>query len=438
MPRPLDRPRPAAGTALGPAVDLVDRPAPGSWLARWLAACADLQELFAHHQLLDAVIQEVRGRRIRVDGRWLVDFASCNYLGLDLDAEVIGAIPGYLQRWGTHPSWSRMLGSPALYQQIETRLTELLGAEDALLLPTLTHIHAAVIPILASDGTVFVDARAHKTIWDGAVVARGHGATVVRFAHHDPQALGELLRRHRRGPRLVCMDGVNSMTGNPPDLPAFTAVAREHDALLYLDDAHGFGVLGERSRDEPCPYGRRGNGVVRHLGEPYDHVILTGGFSKAYSSLLAFIAGPTALKRLLKVAAPPYLYSGPSPIASLASALVGLQINDTRGDELRALLCARTRRVLDHLDKLGAATPNTSGFPIVEVPLADPDDLPRAGRFLLDHGIYATLAFYPGVPRQEVGFRLQLTAAHTDHEVTQLLAVLDLLADTIPLRPRHP
>jgi 8-amino-7-oxononanoate synthase len=76
-----------------------------------------------------------------------IDFASCNYLGLDLDREVIEAIPGYLDRWGTHPSWSRMLGSPALYRQIETRLTELVGAADSLLLSTLTHIHASVIPV---------------------------------------------------------------------------------------------------------------------------------------------------------------------------------------------------------------------------------------------------------------------------------------------------
>jgi 8-amino-7-oxononanoate synthase len=437
MPSPLDRQPPPATTVPAAVVDLVARPATGSWLARWLATCADLQELFTHHQLLDAVIDEVRGRRIRVEGRWLVDFASCNYLGLDLDPEVIAAIPAYLRRWGTHPSWSRMLGSPALYQQIEEHLTGLLGAEDSLLLPTLTHLHAAVIPVLADQGTIYIDSRAHKTIYDGAVVARAHGANLQRFPHHDPEALEELLRQHPKGPRLICMDGVNSMTGNPPDLQAFAGLARDHDALLYLDDAHGFGVIGERSRDEPCPYGVRGNGVVRHLGEPYDHVILTGGFSKAYSSLLAFIAGPSALKRLLKVAAPPYLYSGPSPIASLASALVGLQINDTRGDQLRAILYARTRRVLDHLDKLGAATLNTSGFPIIEVPLQDPDDLPRAGRFLLEHGIYATLAFYPGVPRQEVGFRLQLTAAHTDQQVTQLLVVLDQLADTIPLRPHH-
>jgi 8-amino-7-oxononanoate synthase len=408
--------------------------APGSWLARWLAACADLEDLFAHHHLLDATIEEIDGRRIRVGDRWLIDFASCNYLGLDLDREVIEAIPAYLDRWGTHPSWSRMLGSPALYRQIETRLTELLGAGDTLLLPTLTHIHASVIPVLASDGTIFVDARAHKTIWDGCLAARAHGATVVRYAHDDPEALERLLRRHTATPRLVCMDGINSMTGNPPRLAAFHALARASDALLYVDDAHGFGVVGERGRTETSPYGRRGNGVVRHLGEGYDQLVLTGGFSKAYSSLLAFVACPPELKRLLKITAPPYLYSGPSPVASLASALVGLQVSETRGDQLRAVLWARTRRVLDHLEKLGAFTLNRSGFPIVEVPLADAGDLARAGRFLVERGIYVTLAFYPGVPREEVGFRIQLTAANTDEEVSELLAALDRLADVVPLR----
>jgi 7-keto-8-aminopelargonate synthetase-like enzyme len=231
------------------------------------------------------------------------------------------------------------------------------------------------------------------------------------------------------------MDGVNSMTGNPPRLPELLALARASDALLYVDDAHGFGVVGERDRSETSPYGCHGNGVVRHLGESYDQLVLTGGFSKAYSSLLAFVACPPELKRLLKVTAPPYLYSGPSPVASLASVLVGLQVNEARGDDLRAILWARTRRVLDHLEKLGAFTLNRSGFPIVEVPLADADDLAKAGRFLLDQGIYVTLAFYPGGPREEVGFRIQVTAANTDDEVTELLVALDQLADVIPLRP---
>ena len=98
------------------------------------------------------------------------------------------------------------------------------------------------------------------------------------------------------------------------------------------------------------------------------------------------------------------------------------------------MLWARTRRILDHLEKLGAFTLNRSGFPIVEVPLADPGDLARAGRFLLDRGIYVTPAFYPGVPREEVGFRIQVTAANTDDEVTELLAALDQLSDVVPLR----
>jgi 8-amino-7-oxononanoate synthase len=403
-----------------------------------MAACADLADLHAHNPLLDAVIQEIDGRRIRVDDHWVIDFASCNYLGLDLDQQVIAQIPAYLEQWGTHPGWSRMLGSPILYQQIETHLADLLGAPDTLLLQTLTHIHASVIPVLASDGAIFLDARAHKTIYDGCTVARAHGATVQRFAYNDPDDLERLLRQSPASPRLVCMDGINSMTGNPPELAAFVRLAGDYDALLYVDDAHGFGVVGERRPDELCPYGQRGNGVVRHLGETYDNLILTAGFSKAYSSLLAFVTCPPSLKRLLKVLVPPYLYSGPPPVASLASALLGLQVNQARGDQLRASLYRRTRRILDHLDQLGAASLNTSAFPIIEVPLANPDHLDRVGRFLFDHGIYASLAFYPGVPRHEVGFRLQVTAANTDDQIDQLLAVLDELATTFPLRAPRP
>ena len=328
-----------------------------------------------------------------------------------------------------------MLGSPALYRQIETRLTELLGAADSLLLPTLTHIHASVIPVLASDGTIFVDARAHKTIWDGCVAARAHGATVVRYAHDDPEALERLLRRHPRAPPPG-LHGRGQLDDRQPApaarLPRPGQDQRRPAVRRRRPRVRGRGRAGP-VRDH-SGYGRRGNGVVRHLGECYDHVVLTGGFSKAYSSLLAFVACPPELKRLLKVTAPPYLYSGPSPVASLASVLVGLQVNEARGDDLRTVLWARTRRILDHLEKLGAFTLNRSGFPIIEVPLADPDDLARAGRFLLEHGIYVTLAFYPGVPREEVGFRIQVTAANTDHEVTELLAALDGLADAVPLR----
>ena len=394
-----------------------------------------LSRLHRSSPMLDAVIDEVRGRRIRVGEHWLADFASCNYLGFDLDPEIAAAIGEQVGRWGTHPSWSRLLGNPRLYPEIEEQLTELLGSPDSLVLPTITHIHSSVLPVLAGDGTVLLETNAHRTIHDGAMVAAAAGATVHRFRLDDLDRLADLLRvAPARGPRIVCVDGVNSMTGNPPDLPLLARTCREHGALLYVDDAHGFGVLGERAPDETSPYGRCGNAVVRYFGETYDDIVLVGGFSKAYSSLLAFLTVPTWLKEHLKVAAPPYLYSGPSPTASLATVLAGLQVNRCRGDAIRADLHRKTQRVLDHLALLGVYTPNVSGTPIVEIPLAAADDLDAVARLLWDAGIYVTLAAYPLVPRAAVGFRVQLTAANTDDEVDELLAAITALAERSLLR----
>jgi 8-amino-7-oxononanoate synthase len=380
--------------------------------------------------MLDAVIDEVAGRRIRVGDTWLIDFASCNYLGFDLDPDIMAAIPPMVARWGTHPSWSRLLGSPRLSVEIEERLTDLLGAPDTLMLPTISLIHLSAVSALVDSGTVFVDRQAHKTMYDGAVFARAQGATVKRFELADLDRLAAGLRAaSTRHPRLVCVDGVNSMTGNVTDLPTVATLCREYGATLYVDDAHGFGVLGERRADETSPYGARGNGVVRHTGTPYDDVILVGGFSKAYSSLAAFLALPTAVKNHLKIAAAPYLYSGPSPIASLATVMAGFDVNERRGDALRATLFRLSTRVLNHVRGLGLATPNKGSTPVIELPLRRPDDLSEVARLLWQRGIYVTLAPYPLVPRNQVGFRIQLTAAHTEAEIDELnLAISELAA----------
>ncbi|MGC9541921.1 aminotransferase class I/II-fold pyridoxal phosphate-dependent enzyme [Streptomyces sp. UG1] len=393
---------------------------------RW----GDLDHLRRTSPMSDAVLDEVRGRHIRSGDHWLIDFASCNYLGFDWDSEIIDEIEPAVRRWGTHPSWSRLLGSPRLYPEIEERLAALLGAPDTLLLPTATLIHASVIPVLADAGHVFVEARAHKTVYDGCVSARGQGARLRRFRADRPEELDTLLRAvPSDGPRLVCLDGVDSMSGNTPDLPLLARICREQGAMLYVDDTHGFGVIGERTAAEPCPYGSRGNSVVRHMGETYDGIVLVGGFSKAYSSLLAFLALPTRLKDHLKTAAGPYLYSGPSPTASLATALAGLRVNDRRGDAIRADLYRKTVRVLRHIRALGLNTPSVREFPIVEVPLADSADLDAVARFLWERGIYVTLAAYPLVPRDRVGFRVQVTALNSDEDIDRLNDTLSRLAE---------
>ncbi|HZB01719.1 MAG TPA: aminotransferase class I/II, partial [Actinomycetota bacterium] len=163
-----DRPRRRATDSVvsGPIGPQPLRRDTDGWLERWMETVADLARLKRSHPMLDAVIDEQDGRRIRIGDRWLFDFASCNYLGFDLEPEILAAVPEYLARWGTHPSWSRLLGSPILYEEIEAKVTELVGGEDTLLLPTITHIHMSVIPVLAGAGAIFLDGRAHKTIYD--------------------------------------------------------------------------------------------------------------------------------------------------------------------------------------------------------------------------------------------------------------------------------
>jgi 8-amino-7-oxononanoate synthase len=395
---------------------------------------SDLEMLRTQSPMFDAVIDEIDGRQIRIGDHWLADFASCNYLGFDLEPQIIDSVDREVRRWGTHPSWSRMLGSPRLYLDIEDRLTELLGAEDTLVLPTITHIHLTVLPVIAAGGSIFVDSQAHRTIWDGCKAAAGAGAGLRRYPTNDLEELERLLRAAPpSGPKVICTDGVNSMTGNVCDLNALAELARRYDALLYVDDAHGFGVLGERSATELCSYGTRGNSVVRHLGETYDNVVLVGGFSKAYSSLLAFMALPTALKNQLKVAASPYLYSGPSPTASLATVLAGFDVNADRGDLIRADLHRKTAAVLEVLTEQDIYSRNISGLPIIEIPLGRADDLRAVGNFLFERGIYVTLAAYPLVPRAEVGFRVQVTAANTMAEIDHLATTLRELAVRFPM-----
>ena len=123
--------------------------------------------------------------------------------------------------------------------------------------------------------------------------------------------------------------------------------------------------------------------------------------------------------------APPYLYSGPSPIASLATTIAGLEVNRTRGDvdprRHVAEVPSRARRARSDW----ASRPRTRpGCPIIEIPLADHEEIDDVGRYLFDHGIYATMAAYPLVPKDEVGFRIQITAANTDEEIDDLIAVL--------------
>ena len=228
------------------------------------------------------VVERQVGRRLLIDGRWITDFGSLNYLGLDLHPEVIASVEPMIREWGTHPSWTRAVASPAPYVDLERELAELVGAPEVLVFPTITLLHLGVLPLLAgSDGTILVDEGSHKSIREAAELAGARGAKIVPVRRSDVSDLErQLLRCDPHAPRVITVNGVYSMPGTLPDIAGYADLARMYDATLYIDDAHGIGVLGDHPGPK-MPYGTGGGGVVRYFGLDYDHIVYVAGLSKA-------------------------------------------------------------------------------------------------------------------------------------------------------------
>ncbi len=390
---------------------------PGAGITAALAAA----ELFP--QLLRTA-DDQKDRQLCIDGRWITDFASCNYLGLDLHEDVIGAIEPALRRWGVHPSWTRAVASPAPYRELEAVLADLVGAADAVVFPSLSMLHLSALPLLAtSRGSIFIDRMAHQSLQQAAELASSRGTNVTAFDHSDLDALERLLTDGAHGPRVIVVDGVYSMNGGPAPLVALDDLARRFDALIYVDDAHGFGVLGEHPT-EHSPYGHRGNGVVKHVDLDYERIVYCAALSKAYSSMGAFITVRTPAERRQLEESGTLVFSGPVPTASLASALAGLAVNAESGDVIRARLRRLTDRLVTGVRDLGLGGDNRVGFPIVNVVIGSMAEAAEAASILWKHGLLVTPSIYPAVPLDACGVRFTVTAANTDLEIDQALAAL--------------
>ncbi|MCB0996819.1 MAG: aminotransferase class I/II-fold pyridoxal phosphate-dependent enzyme [Acidimicrobiales bacterium] len=380
-------------------------------------------------QLLN-VVEAQKDRQVLIGGRWVTDFASCNYLGLDLHPWVIGSIEPMVRDWGVHPSWTRAVASPAPYRELEGALAELVGVPDTVVFPTVTLLHFGVIPRLVErGGTLLVDREAHHSMHEAADLARARGATVVPIDRDDPDAL-EAALAGARGPRFVLVDGVYSMAGSLPDLHQLVDLAERYDAQIYVDDAHGFGVLGESPSPER-PYGHGGNGIVAHLGLTHDRVIYVAGLSKAYSSMAAFITARTPAERATYELASTLVFSGPIPTASLASAIAGLEVNRAEGDLIRDRLHRLTAQLVQGARSLGFEVDNVGAFPIVNVIIGPVSIAREACDILWDFELLITPAVFPAVPLHRSGLRFTLTAANTVDEVDRALAALAAVRELV-------
>ena len=373
----------------------------------------------------DLTVEEIGpDRAVKLGDRWVTNFGSDSFLGLDQDARVKAAVERGVRAWGTHNGSSRAFTCVEPNVRAERKIADWMGTEAALIYPSVTLANVGALPGLVTRRDVLVaDQFAHNSIDEGLKLAKARGVRTAKFAHNDPAALAEALRglrpfRHA----VIAVDGVYSMSGQLPPLAEFRRVAREHDGCLYVDDAHATGVLGE------C-----GRGTVREALGGYDNVLSVGSLSKGFSCLGGYVAGKQAAIDVLKLRSNSIIFGGPVPPPYLEAVCTVVDIlTSAEYPALRAKLDANVRRLSDGANRLGLAVLG-GRVPIVSVLVGAEEATLKAGKFLYERGFYVQSVVFPAVPHGAGVLRMQVNANHAAAQIDGLLAALGALAQSTPL-----
>src|SRR5262249_47843836 len=382
-------------------------------------------ERFPDCHLKDLVVDQVDAQRgMVVNGQRVVNFGSDSFLGLDQDPRVQQAILDGVKRWGTHNGASRAFSCVRSNDDAENKIAAWLGTEAALIFPSVSLANLGAIPGLVTRRDVLVvDEHAHNSIHEGAKIAKANGTPLLSFSHCNPDDLDKALTEagdYRVA--IVAIDGVYSMTGELPPLAALNEVALRHRAVLYVDDAHGTGVLGEHGRGT----------VLEALGN-YDNTLVVGSLSKGFSCMGAFIGCPEPFKRLLKMRSNTYIFGGPvAPCYLDATCVVCDILMSSDYDQLRQRLHSNMRCLTAGAQQLGLAVLGGE-TPIVSILVGDEADTLGAGHFLFEQGYYVQSVTFPAVPYHAGVLRIQVNANHTPESITGLIGAFADLQRTIPL-----
>lgn len=371
--------------------------------------------LCADDHLKDLEFESVGpGRDVVIQGRRVVNFGCDSFLGLDQDERVLNALRRGIEKWGTHSGASRAFASVSANKEAEDRLAEWLGCEACLIYPSVTLANLGAIPgLVGKQDLIAVDEFAHNSIQDGARLARGCGVRVVTFSHNDPQSLARHLTENRFRFALVCIDGVYSMSGQTAPLRELAAVCKNHNAVLYVDDAHGTGVMGPR-----------GIGIIREELGSYDNVLVVGSLSKAFSCMGGFVGCTAAMKVQLKIRSNTYLFGGPVAPGYLEAILAVLEIlNSPEYEAIIARLHANMKRFGNGATQRGFEIVGGRS-PIISISVGDEEKTLAMGRFLFDRGCYVQSVIFPAVPYRSGVLRVQINANHEPGQIDRLLTAL--------------
>ena len=380
---------------------------PQGKLENWLdTECTALEQAGLRRHL--RTVMSAPTGTINLDGRDVVLLGSNNYLGLSTHPQVIAAAVEATQNFGTGASGSRLIsGNTELYITLEGNLAKTKNTEAALVFSSGYAVNTSVIPILASEGDLILsDALNHASIIDGCRLSR---ATKKVYQHCDVEHLKALLSEStafRR--RLIVTDGVFSMDGDIAPLPDIYEVATHYEAMLLVDDAHGFGVLG-----------KDGSGTGAHFGLDGEGIIQMGTLSKAVGALGGYIAGSRSLIDLLINRARGFIFTTGLPPATLAAANTALDVIRA-SPELRQRLFLHAERLKTALIDLGY-TLLPSETQILPVVLGSPQRVTNIADALLVEGVFAPAVRPPAVPPDTSRLRLTVMATHTEAEIQKAI-----------------
>lgn len=354
------------------------------------------------------------GPLITIGQRDLINLSSNNYLGLATDSRVVAAAKAGLEKWGAGAGAVRTInGTLQVHLDLEQELAHFKGTEAAIAYQSGFNCNmAAISSVMGKNDVILSDELNHASIIDGC---RLSGAKVIRVNHSDMTDFREKAQAVRESglyeKAMYITDGVFSMDGDICKLPEIVAIAKEFDLMVYVDDAHGSGVLGH------------GHGTVKHFGLEQEVEFQIGTLSKAIGVVGGYVAGTQELIDWLKVRSRPFLFSTSMTPADAAAAIKSLQILD-QDTRLNDDLWDNATYFKTKLTQLGFETGITE-TPITPVIIGDEQLAQDFSRRLYEEGVYVKAIVFPTVPLGTARVRNMPTAGHTKEMLDQALAVYE-------------
>jgi len=354
-----------------------------------------------------------KGRMTLIDGKPVLNFAWCDYLGLSRHPDLVEASKAAIDHYGTSVSASRMVsGDTPLHRELEQEIAEVIGVDAALVFVSGHAANVSTIGTLMTEDDLIVH---DEFVHNSAVVGmRLSGAKTRTYRHNNLDQLEKILREERASYRnaLVVIEGLYSTEGDIPDLARVVELKERYGAWLMVDDAHGCGVLG-----------RTGRGLSEHCGIDGRKVdIWMGTLSKAYASCGGYIAGNAELIDTLRYAAPGFVFSVGLPPSMTASALAALRVIK-REPERVARLHENGALFLAEAAARGLDTGRAIGIGMLPIMVGATTRAAKLVTRLFERGINTSLIMYPGVPLNAARLRFFLTSQNTVEEIGTALDV---------------